>query len=256
MNNQTAVEGQGPKQQRARASSCEQAQEPAHVRATELCVFKRSVSRSGMSADSFVQALTQTALASLITWDQVDLETLLLAAERLGLDPLGREVFLVRDEGQYASHAVVVVGVDGWSRIINTHKEFAGMRFKESQEMTDGVPTWVECSMYRWDRKVPTAVREYLAEVRSDTSAWQTHPRRMLRHKAMVQCARLAFGLVGVYDHDEAERIMTARRGAVAPSDEGPQGHGGSQGPRGQRVARSGRYKEMGVDAVKRQLGV
>jgi hypothetical protein len=29
----------------------------------------------------------------------------------------------------------------------------------------------------------------------------------MLRHKALVQCARLAFGLVGVYDPDEAERI-------------------------------------------------
>ncbi|MGP1667495.1 MAG: hypothetical protein ACTS5I_16635, partial [Rhodanobacter sp.] len=35
-------------------------------------------------------------------------------------------------------------------------------------------------------------------------------PRRMLRHKAMIQCARLAFGFVGVYDPDEAERIQEA----------------------------------------------
>jgi hypothetical protein len=29
----------------------------------------------------------------------------------------------------------------------------------------------------------------------------------MLRHKAMVQCARLAFGYAGIYDADEADRI-------------------------------------------------
>ena len=37
-----------------------------------------------------------------------------------------------------------------------------------------------------------------------------THPRRMLRHKAMVQCARACFGLGGVYEPDEAERVSTA----------------------------------------------
>ena len=30
----------------------------------------------------------------------------------------------------------------------------------------------------------------------------------MLRHKAMIQCARLAFGYAGIYDQDEAERIV------------------------------------------------
>ena len=32
----------------------------------------------------------------------------------------------------------------------------------------------------------------------------------MLRHKAMIQCARLAFGYGGIFDHDEAERIVEA----------------------------------------------
>ncbi len=30
----------------------------------------------------------------------------------------------------------------------------------------------------------------------------------MLRHKAMIQCARIAFGFGGIYDADEAERII------------------------------------------------
>jgi hypothetical protein len=29
----------------------------------------------------------------------------------------------------------------------------------------------------------------------------------MLRHKALIQCARLAFGFAGIYDEDEATRI-------------------------------------------------
>ena len=78
------------------------------------------------------------------------------------------------------------------------------MRFKESDELVDGVPSWIECTMYRWDRRVPTSVREYLVEVRGLSAGWITHPRRMLRHKAMVQCARLTFGLIGIYDADEA----------------------------------------------------
>ena len=168
-----------------------------------------------MSEESFVDALVQTSLSALITWTQLDLERLLLAAEVNGLSPTGREIFLV-PSGGVLEPATVVVGVDGWSRIINTHKQFAGMRFKESDELVDGVPSWTECTMYRWDRCVPTSVREYLVEVRGVSAGWITHPRRMLRHKAMVQCARLTFGLIGIYDADEAmSKAAALQQGAV-----------------------------------------
>ena len=168
-----------------------------------------------MSEESFVDALVQTSLSALITWTQLDLERLLLAAEVNGLSPTGREIFLV-PSGGVLEPATVVVGVDGWSRIINTHKQFAGMRFKESDELVDGVPSWTECTMYRWDRRVPTSVREYLVEVRGVSAGWITHPRRMLRHKAMVQCARLTFGLIGIYDADEAmSKAAALQQGAV-----------------------------------------
>jgi hypothetical protein len=184
-------------------------EQSAHQRALQLTIFKRSAERSGMSEESFVDALVQTSLSALITWTQLDLERLLLAAEVNGLSPTGREIFLV-PSGGVLEPATVVVGVDGWSRIINTHKQFAGMRFKESDELVDGVPSWIECTMYRWDRRVPTCVREYLLEVRGLSAGWITHPRRMLRHKSMVQCARLSFGLVGIFDADEAESKAAA----------------------------------------------
>ena len=215
---------------------------PAHVKATELDVCKRSVARSGLSAESFIQALTQTSLSSLVTWDQLDLETLLLAAETYGVSPLGREIYLLRDDLRPEDAPMVVLGVDGWSRVLNGHKKFAGMEFAESDELVEGVPAWMECTLHRWDRRVPTTVREYFDEVRGGSTAWITHPRRMLRHKALVQCARLAFAMVGVYDHDEAQRIAASGRAAS---------HGTSRrrgGPQGNAP--------LGVDAVKRHLGL
>jgi hypothetical protein len=38
-------------------------------------------------------------------------------------------------------------------------------------------------------------VREHLSEVKTNHPAWQQIPRRMLRYKALQQCARLAFGI-------------------------------------------------------------
>ena len=32
----------------------------------------------------------------------------------------------------------------------------------------------------------------------------------MLRHKALIQCARIAFGFAGIYDEDEGQRIREA----------------------------------------------
>ena len=181
----------------------------AHERAMQLPVFKRCLERSGMTAEGFVEALTQTSLSGLVAWTQADLERLLLAAEVHGLNPAGNEIFLV-PTGGVLGPASVVVGVDGWSRIINSHSQFAGMRFRESNKLIDEIPSWIECSMYRWDRHVPTTVREYLEEVRGEGAAWITHPRRMLRHKAMIQCARLAFGLVGICDRDEVPNTTEA----------------------------------------------
>ena len=51
-----------------------------------------------------------------------------------------------------------------------------------------------------------------MVEVRGNSAAWLTQPRRMLRHKAMIQWARLAFGLVGVCDQDGADTSMLAGR--------------------------------------------
>ena len=52
-------------------------------------------------------------------------------------------------------------------------------------------------------------MREYFAECKRNTDPWNQMPRRMLRHKAIIQCGRIAFGFSGIYDPDDAEYMAT-----------------------------------------------
>ena len=172
-------------------------------------IVTRSVRRSGLPYDSFVRLIIQSALSRLTIWTQADLERLLLTAERLGLDPLSNEIYAIQKPAVAGRKAqiIFVVGVDGWAKIINSHPAFDGMKFVESEPGDDELPLYFECTIFRKDRKVATTVREYMYEVHTNQGAWLTHPRRMLRHKAMIQCARVCFGLSGIYDPDEAFKV-------------------------------------------------
>lgn len=131
---------------------------------------------------------------------EAQLTALMVVANQYGLNPWTREIYAFPDRN---NGIVPVVGVDGWSRIINENKNFDGMEFSMSEDGEE-----CTCTIYRKDRNHPISVTEYFSECRRDnTQPWKSHPRRMLRHKAMIQCARLAFGYVGIYDQDEAERI-------------------------------------------------
>lgn len=141
--------------------------------------------------------LKSTAFKSNTQVTDEQMTALLIVANQYGLNPFTREIFAFPDKGGI----VPVVGVDGWSRIMNTHAQFDGMDFKSDDNSCT-------CIIYRKDRTHPTSATEYMDECKRDNSpAWKSHPRRMLRHKAMIQAARLAFGFTGIYDQDEAERI-------------------------------------------------
>ena len=122
---------------------------------------------------------------------------LLVVADQYGLNPFCKEIFAFPDKGGI----VPVVGVDGWARIINTDPAFDGMDFEQDEDSCT-------CIIYRKDRAHPVKVTEYMSECKRGTGPWSSHPKRMLRHKAMIQCARIAFGYGGIFDEDEAERIV------------------------------------------------
>ena len=115
--------------------------------------------------------------------------TLLRSMQSLHLDPLCEEIgFTQYDDGQWQ----VFITIEGCSKLLNQHPQFNGLVFNQADTLIDGVPEWMECTIYRKDREVPTTVREYLTEVRGENPIWQKMPRRMLRHRALQQCVRLA----------------------------------------------------------------
>lgn len=148
--------------------------------------------------EELVQTLKATAFRSNATDAQFNV--LMIVANQYGLNPFTKEIYAFPDKN---NGITPVVGVDGWARIINSHPQFDGMEFTSDTESCT-------CKIYRKDRNHPTTVTEYLEECKRPTQPWNSHPRRMLRHKAMIQAARLAFGFGGIYDEDEAERIETA----------------------------------------------
>ncbi len=117
---------------------------------------------------------------------------LLRLANKYQLDPLSDEIALLQNQDQTYQP---FISIDGWSKLINNHPQYAGMSLKDSTELIDGIPTWIECTIYRNDRILPIVIKEYFEEVRTDHPSWQQMPRRMLRHRVIQQCARLALGI-------------------------------------------------------------
>lgn len=115
--------------------------------------------------------------------------SLLRMMQSLHLDPLSEEIgFTQYEDGSWQ----VIVTIEGCAKLLNQHSQFNGLIFNQANTFIDGIPEWIECSIYRKDRAIPTTVREYLMEVRGESAIWQKMPRRMLRHRALQQCVRLA----------------------------------------------------------------
>ncbi len=117
---------------------------------------------------------------------------LLRLANKYQLDPLSDEIALLQNQDQTYQPFITI---DGWSKLMNDHPQYAGMSLRDSTELIDGIPTWIECTIYRNDRILPIVIKEYYQEVKTDHPSWQQMPRRMLRHRVIQQCVRLALGI-------------------------------------------------------------
>jgi len=138
-----------------------------------------------------------------VTHDEV--VAFMAVANEYKLNPLTKEIYGFNNRGSIQP----IVSVDGWLRIINSNPNFDGMEFDDALDDNGGL-TAVRCRIYRKDRNRPTEVTEYMAECKGDSQPWKKWPARMLRHKATIQCARYAFGLSGIVDPDEADRIKAS----------------------------------------------
>jgi len=177
------------------------AAEVKHAEQERRSLITKMADKYGLEPNKMMTTLKATAFRGDVTNEQM--AALLIVADQHNLNPWLKEIYAFPSR----QGIVPIVGVDGWARITNEHPQFDGMELTLSGEAGREAYT---CTIYRKDRSHPVSVTEYMTECRRDTDPWRTHPLRMLRHKAMIQCARLAFSFAGIYDPDEGDRVLAA----------------------------------------------
>jgi phage recombination protein Bet len=200
----------------------------------KLSLVAKFADKYGVEQDKLLTILKATAFKlpqksgdAVAEVSNEQMAALLIVADQYGLNPFTKEIYAYPDKGK---GIVPIVGVDGWARIMNEHPQFDGVEFKYSDKVTNIdedaklCSEWIEAIVWRRDRTRPTVIREYLDECYRPAfegegrngkykiaGPWQSHTRRMLRHKALIQGVRIAFGFAGLYEEDEAERLAEAR---------------------------------------------
>lgn len=124
-----------------------------------------------------------------------------------GLNPLVKEAHAFISGGKLQ----VMIGIDGWLKIMNRHPDFDGVEF--DYEWDGKILSGVTTKIFTKNRSRPVCVTEWLDECKQDKSdAWRKYPKRMLRNKSLGQCIRVAFGISEILDDDEASRITQGER--------------------------------------------
>lgn len=138
---------------------------------------------------------------------------LIVVSNAYGLNPLLKEIYAFPAKG---GGIIPYVSVDGWTRIINEHPMFDGLEFNDIVD-ANGELYAIESVIYRRDRSHPIKITEYMDECKGNGPAWQKTPKRMLRHRALIQGGRVAFGFSGIYtDGDERMDIVQQDGGELA----------------------------------------
>jgi phage recombination protein Bet len=153
-----------------------------------------------------VATLRQTVMPASVKVTDEQFTSFLAVAAQYNLNPFVKQIYAFDNK---RGGIGIIVSIDGWAAIVNRHEQYDGIEFEESFE-ADGSIRAITAIIYRKDRTRPTRVTEYYAECARGSEPWKQWPIRMLRHKAFVQSARLAFGISGIHDEDEAERIVDA----------------------------------------------
>lgn len=183
------------------------AEKQALQRTTDNSVWARLAARNGMDTEAFEMTLRQTILPDKYAKaSSATIAAFLLVADQYNLNPFTKEIFAFESKG---GGITPIVSIDGWFKIMNSHPQFNGF---EHEDKLDDAGHIIACTvrMHRKDRDHPIAVTEYMSECARNTEPWKKWPARMLRHKAVIQAARAAFGFAGIFDEDEGERIIEA----------------------------------------------
>lgn len=206
---------------------------------TQPAVLVEFANRYGVDPSNLAKTLKATCFKQPKKRDAPDVEVsdeqlvaLLVVANQYNLNPWTKEIYAFPDN----NGIVPIVGIDGWHRNALSHPHFDGVEVTGAGEFRvvqayrpvwdNGKkvlrpveffgPEWVEVTVRRKDWSQPYKHVEYLADCARDTDPWRMSPFRMLRNRAFAQAYRVAFGLSGIHEEDEAEVVLASRQDFAA----------------------------------------
>lgn len=150
-----------------------------------------------------------------------ELTAFLLVCDQYDLNPFLREIYpAISKKGAL----LPTLSIDGWLKLIHNQTDFDGLSVEYSEQtvkqdvivsegnkstkVTIEAPMSCKVTIYQKNRAHPITIEERFKECFRPTEQWRTMPCRMLRHKTIIQCARVVYSFGGIYDNDEAERII------------------------------------------------
>lgn len=184
-------------------------------------VLQRFADKYGITKDAIFEALVSVVFRGgndnrQITQDE--LCAFLHVCEHYDLNPFLKEIYPALSPTR---GLLPVMGIDGWLKQMNKHPAFDGVEVQYSDETitvsknekgkiynTATGPKFCRVKIFRKDTSHPVTVEEYLQENFMPTREWVTRPSRMLRHKALIQGIRIAFGVCGVFDNEEVQSVI------------------------------------------------
>lgn len=172
--------------------------------ATHQTLVGTMAARYGLDPGKFYKAIQKTIFPQNVTVTEEQTAAFLMVANHYQLNPFTKEIYAFPAKG---GGIQPVVSIDGWVTLINRQPEYDGAEFHDHMDQS-GKLVSVTCRIHHKGRSFPLEVTEYMDECRRETDPWKKWPARMLRHKALIQCARYAFGFAGIIDPDEAERYI------------------------------------------------
>ena len=199
---------------------------PATTRDTTNSIMLRLAQKFGVNSNDLYRTLANTCFKvkegeAYRTPSQEELISLLLIAEKVGLNPFMGEIYAFPNNGGI----VPIVGINGWRTIAACKPEYAGVRFEFSPELSlvDGIeaPRFVSCfvKVRRPDGFVfeSQGTVFFKEKYQSRSPAWKSQPCQMLMNKAQIQALKNAFpSCGGLYDEDDGRSIAFANDMASA----------------------------------------
>lgn len=158
-------------------------------------LIERMAQAAGLDKQIYFNTIKATCFTGNATNEQF--AAFLLVAEKYGLNPLTKEIWAFPSKGGICP----MVSYQGWCNIVTNNPDFDGVEIETSFE--EGKAFSSTCKIYRKSLSRPIIKTVYLKEwIKETSSVWKTQPTHFLEIRAYIQCARIAFGLSGIFDED------------------------------------------------------